>query len=310
MENHSELEKTNGSQQPMTVKSLFNRDDVKLKFQEMLGKRATSFITSVLQIVASNALLTKADPTSIYQAAAVAATLDLPLNNNLGFAYIVPFNSRQPDGSYKQVAQFQLGYRGFIQLAQRSGQFKTISATPIFEGQLIEQNPLTGFVFDFTKKTSETVIGYAAYMELLNGFEKTFYMTVDELKNHGSKYSQTYKRGFGLWKDDFDSMATKTVLKLLLAKFAPLSVDIQRAVITDQSVINDSETLEVSYVDNTDETVIDKEAERVTLMIKDATTIEELNKLRPNITDVNAVLFGDKMEELQNKKENKKTKVA
>ena len=122
----------------LTTKSLFARDDVKAKFQEMLGKRATSFITSVLQIVASNDLLAKADPTSVYQSAAVAATLDLPLNNNLGFAYIVPYNQKQKDGSYKTVAQFQLGYKGFIQLAQRSGQFKTISATPVYEGQLIE----------------------------------------------------------------------------------------------------------------------------------------------------------------------------
>lgn len=237
----------------LTTKSLFARDDVKAKFQEMLGKRATSFITSALQIVASNDLLAKADPTSVYQSAAVAATLDLPLNNNLGFAYIVPYNQKQKDGSYKTVAQFQLGYKGFIQLAQRSGQFKTISATPVYEGQLIEQNPLTGFIFDWKQKKSEKIVGYAAYFHLLNGFEKTFYATVEELKAHGTKYSQTYKKGYGLWKDDFDSMAIKTVLKLLLSKFAPLSVDMQRAVITDQAVINDAETQDVTYVDNMDQ---------------------------------------------------------
>lgn len=296
------IEKTQA--QELTAKSLFNRDDVKQKFQELLGKRATSFITSVLQIVASNELLAKADPASIYHSAAVAATLDLPLNNNLGFAYIVPYNAKQKDGSYKQVAQFQLGYKGFIQLAQRSGQFKTISATPIYEGQLKEQNPLTGFLFDFSEKKSETVIGYAAYMQLLNGFEKTLYMTVEDLKKHGGKYSQTFKKGFGLWKDDFDAMACKTVIKLLLAKFAPLSVDIQRAVITDQSVIHNEDATDITYVDN-DIVEIDKEQERVVLMIQDAKTIDELNAIRPHVTEGQTEMFADKLEELKGKGKSK-----
>src|SRR6478752_1459930 len=102
--------------QQLTTKSLFERPDVKTKFQEILGKRSSSFITSVLQIVASNDLLKKAEPNSIYHSAAVAATLDLPLNNNLGFAYIIPFNDTKNN---KVIAQFQIGYKGFIQLAQR-----------------------------------------------------------------------------------------------------------------------------------------------------------------------------------------------
>jgi recombination protein RecT len=263
----------------LTVKTLFSQDNVRKKFEEMMGKKAQGFITSVLQIVASNNLLANADPMSVYNSAAVAATLDLPLNNNLGFAYIIPFNQKQPDGQYKQVAQFQLGYKGFIQLAQRSGQFKTISATPIYEGQLIEQNPLTGFVFDFTKKKSEIIVGYAAYFQLLNGFEKTLYMSSEQLKSHGSKYSQTFKKGFGLWKDDFDAMAIKTVLKLLLAKFAPLSIEMQRAVISDQAVINNAETEDVTYVDN-EVVEVDKEAERIQLMISDCLTMEDLKALQ------------------------------
>jgi recombination protein RecT len=272
------------TQKTVTTKGFFERPEVKQKFQELLGKRATSFITSVLQISAQNSLLAKADPVSIYQAAAVAATLDLPLNASLGFAYIIPFKSKQPDGSYKDVAQFQIGYKGFIQLAQRSGQFKTISAAPIYEGQLVEQNPLTGFVFDFKQKKSEVVIGYAAHFSLLNGFEKTMYMTVDELKKHGAKFSQTFKKGYGLWKDDFDSMAQKTVIKLLLSKFAPLSVDMQRAVITDQAVIKNADTQDVEYVDH-EVIEIDKEAERMRLMIEDAQTIEELEQLEQHASD-------------------------
>ncbi|MFT3679471.1 MAG: recombinase RecT [Ferruginibacter sp.] len=229
----------------LTTKSLFERDDVKQKFKEMLGKRATSFITSVLQIVSQSDMLAKADPKSVYQAAAVAATLDLPLNQNLGFAYIVPYKDKDKG----QVAQFQLGYKGFIQLAQRSGQFKSIYAAAIYKGQILSEDPLNGYEFDFTKKSDE-LVGYAAKFKLINGYEATLYMSIDQLKKHGTQYSQSFKKGFGLWKDNFDAMASKTVLKLLLSKFAPLSVDMQKAIVADQAVIHDAETEDVTYVDN------------------------------------------------------------
>jgi recombination protein RecT len=278
------------------VKSLFSRDDVKQKFKEMLGQKSTSFITSVLQITAQNSLLAKADPMSIYQSAAVAATLDLPLNNNLGFAYIVPYNDKQRG----QVAQFQMGYKGFIQLAQRSGQFKSIYSSAIYEGQILEANPLDGYKFDFSNKTSDVIIGYAAKFTLINGFEATYYMSIDQLRKHGNQYSQTFKKGFGLWKDNFDAMATKTVLKLLLSKFAPLSVDMQRAVVTDQAIVNDYETEDVTYIDN-EPVVIDKEAERIELMISDATTISELENIKPHIKPNQFDMYEDKLKSIQKK---------
>lgn len=274
--------------QRATVAQFFNQENVRKKFDELMGKNAPAFITSVLQIVSSNELLKEADPVTIYQSAAVAATLNLPLNNSIGFAYIVPYNQKQEDGSYKKVAQFQLGYKGFIQLAQRSGQFKTISAAPIYEGQIAENNPLTGIKFDFTKKDSDVVVGYAAYFKLLNGFEKTQYMTVAELKKHGAKFSQTFKRGFGLWKDDFDSMAQKTVIKLLLSKFAPLSIEMQKAVEFDQAVIDDK-GLPI-YSDN-EVVEIDKEAERIRLMVEDCKTIEELELMQSANPDINIEIF-------------------
>ena len=284
------------------IKSLFSRDDVKHKFQELLGKRATSFITSVLQIAAQNQQLVNADPVSIYQAAAVAATLDLPLNQNLGFAYIIGYYDKKTN---KQVAQFQMGYKGFIQLAQRSGQFKSIYAAPIYEGQIVSEDPLNGYEFDFTKK-GEKVVGYAAKFKLLNGFEATFYMTNEQLEKHGKNFSQTYKKGFGLWKDNFDAMAQKTVLKLLLSKFAPLSVEMQRAVISDQAVIHDADTVDVTYVDNDAETLDDivkaKEEERVTKFIEQATTVNQLNEVKEmDLTAEQANLFSQKMEALNGK---------
>ena len=242
----------------LTVKNLFGKDEVRNKFQELLGKRAPAFITSVLQIVASNDLLAKADPHSVYHSAAVAATLDLPLNNNLGFAYIVPYNQKFKEGDQwksKQVAQFQLGYKGFKQLALRSGQFKTMHSSDVREGELISRNRLTGeIVFKWIENEEERnklkVIGYVNYFELLNGYSQTFYMTVGELRDHGLRYSQTFKNDKGLWKDDFNSMCLKTVTKLNLSKNAPLSVDMQRAITFDQAVINDSETEDVTYIDH------------------------------------------------------------
>lgn len=243
----------------LTAKALFNRDEVKAKFQEMLGKRSTQFITSVLQIVASNDLLAKAEPTSIYQSAAVAATLDLPLNNSLGFAYIVPYNESFKDdfGNWnkKVVAQFQIGYKGFKQLGLRSGQFLLLNATDVREGEIIKHDRLTGeMAFKWVENEDEReklpIVGYVSYFKLLNGFTQTLYMTVKKLHKHAKQYSQTFKLDKGRWKDDFHNMALKTVIKLNLSKNAPLSVEMQKALIFDQAVINDADTMDVTYADN------------------------------------------------------------
>lgn len=297
----------NGGSTQLSVKSLFGKDEVKKKFQEMLGKKAQGFISSVLQIVAQNQLLANADPNTVLQSAAMAATLDLPLNNNLGFAYIIPYNQNFKDEKgvwqSRQVAQFQIGYKGFIQLAQRSGLFKTLSSTPVLDGQITQNNPLTGFEFDFTTKNNDKVIGYAAYFKLINGFEKTLYMTVEDIKKHGGKYSKSFKTANGLWNTDFDAMATKTVLKLLISKFAPMTIDIQKAVVTDQALINNAETEDITYIDNDAEIApINKENERVMLMIGDCTTVDELKSIEPNVPDDLLDLFNNKMDTLKEAK--------
>ena len=282
----------------LSTKEYFSQDGVKNKFNELLGKRSASFITSVLQIVSQNEMLSRCDPQSVFQSAAVAATLDLPINNNLGFAYIVPYKQRDKQGNYVDVAQFQMGYKGFIQLCLRSGQFKTISATPIYEGQLVSKDPLRGFEFDFNV-SSEKVIGYASYFSLINGFEKTFYMPIEKLEDHGKKFSQTFKKGFGLWKDDFEGMAMKTVLKLLLSKFAPMSIEMQKAVISDQAVIVDYNDDSIEYVDNKP-IEVDKEGERIELLINQANTIEQLKELKQHVKSGQKDLFETKMKEVGN----------
>jgi recombination protein RecT len=289
----------------LTVKTLFAKDEVRQKFAEMLGKKAQGFITSVLQIVASNKTLSKADPHSIYHAAAVAATLDLPINNNLGFAYIVPYKAKQDDGTYKDVAQFQMGYKGFIQLSQRSGQFRTLNSTDVRMGEIKAHNRLTdevefAWVEDQAERLKLPIIAYVAYFKLLNGFEKIKLMYMDEVKKHGAKYSKTFTNKFGLWTTDFDGMAHKTVMKLLLSKNAPLSIEMQKAIVTDQAVINDSETEDVTYVDH-EEVAVDKEAERIALMIQDAKTEADLDEIYEHVGDGQMDLFLQKKEMLTTK---------
>ena len=263
----------------LTVRNLFGRDEVRAKFQEMLGKRAPAFITSVLQIVASNSLLSKADPNSVYHSAAVAATLDLPLSNALGFAYIVPYNQSYQDekGAWKkkQVAQFQLGYKGVKQLALRSGQFKIINATDVREGELKKRDRKTGYIeFDWIQdevaRKATPIVGYLSYFELLNGYSQTFYMSISDLTDHGKRYSQTFKAGKGLWVDDFDSMCMKTVSKLNLSKNAPLSIELQKAITFDQAVVNDADTEDVTYVDNTPSQIEEVTPESLQLILDES----------------------------------------
>ena len=132
----------------------------------------------------------------------------------------------------------------------RSGQFRTISEAVIYEGELVSANPLTGFEFDFTKrKENAKVVGYASFFELLNGFKSTFYMSEEQILAHAKKYSKTFEYATSSWKTNKEGMALKTVTKLNINKYAPLSVEMQKAAIADQAVIKDAETLDVIYED-------------------------------------------------------------
>ena len=224
----------------VSVQSYVQNVNVISRVENLLKDRTPQFITSLLSLVNSNEQLSRCNPQSVLNAAMTAASLNLPINSNLGFAYVIP---------YKDKAQFQMGYKGFIQLAQRSGQYKTIAATEVYEGQLVDENPLYGNTYDWSAKKSNKVIGYVALFVLLNGFEKTLYMTKDEMEKHAKEYSQSYKNNKGFWMEDFNAMAKKTVIKLLLSKFGQLSTEMQKAIKYDQAVINDSID-DIDYVDN------------------------------------------------------------
>lgn len=275
------------------AKDFFAKPMVQEKLKELVGKNAPAFATSVLQIVNSNSMLVNADPQTIFSAACMAATLNLPINNNLGFAYIVPFKNNKEN---KIEAQFQLGYKGYIQLAQRSGQFSRIAATPVYNGQLISENPLLGYEFDWSIKPSGEPIGYVAFFKLINGFTAELYMSKEEVMKHANKYSQTAKKGFGVWKDQFEAMALKTVLKLLLSKQAPLSIDMQKAQMADQAIIRDVDKDEFDYIDH-QESIADLEAPKPTL--NDDEFDAALEQLNANAIDKAYILDGYSLTDAQ-----------
>ena len=215
-----------------TIQKLVKDDGFQKEAEKMLGKGSTQFLSSVLTLANSDPKISGLDPVKLYNTCLMAAALKLPFNNNLGHAYIVPYGGEP---------QLQIGWKGFVQLAQRSGLFKTINVSDVREGEIMEYDRLSGeltfaWIQDDNERRGKKVIGYIAYFKLLNGFEKSLYMTVRELEEHAGKYSQTFKRKFGVWVDNFEAMASKTVVKLLLNKFAPLSLDsdLARAIEIDQ----------------------------------------------------------------------------
>lgn len=236
---------------PKSIKAYVSDSKIRQKFEEILGKKAQGFLASVMQ-VANQPHLKNAVPATVVNAAMMAATLDLPINSNLGFAYIVPYKRKWKEGNQwkeSNEAQFQMGYKGFIQLAQRSGQFSRIAATPVYEGQLVSANPLLGYEFDWTIENKGEAIGYVAFFKLLNGFTAELYMSKAEILKHAGKYSQSFKYG-GVWKDNFEAMALKTVTKLLLSKQAPLSIEMQTAQLADQAIVHDVATNDFEYIDH------------------------------------------------------------
>ena len=243
------------------LKQTLDAPSVKAKFESMLGKRAPQFMTSITTVVQNNALLQKADVNSIVMGAAVAASMDLPLHPSLGYAALVPFNSKE--GCF---AQLQVMVKGLTELALRSGQIQSLIVETVYNGQLVKKNKFKGeYEFDEDSKTSDEIIGFMAYLRLSNGFEKYEYMTVDEIKAHAGKFSQTYKRGFGVWKDHFEEMAKKTVLRRLLTRWAPKSLEMQMGLTFDQSVvkgnINNVDAAAAMYTDNKDVVVASETVE-------------------------------------------------
>lgn len=234
--------------------------------ESVLADKKASFVNNLTALVANNANLQACEPITLMYAGIKATALDLPLDPNLGFAYVIPFKNNKVG---KTEAQFQLGYRGYIQLAIRSGQFKTLNVTDIREGEMRTCNLLTGEIEFNAQPDRERlqIVGYAAYFRLTNGFEKTLYITKGEMEAHAKRYSQTYSARNeyvaknSKWATDFDAMAKKTAIKLLLSKFAPLSIDMQNAVKADQAVIDGENSYRYADNQSVDEVVTEEIAE-------------------------------------------------
>ncbi|MGG6822175.1 UNVERIFIED_CONTAM: recombinase RecT [Streptococcus canis] len=205
-----------------THKQFFNAPTIQKAFDDVWKGAGTQFAVSILSVLQGSQSLKSASNESIYAAAMKAAVLNLPIEPSLGRAYLVP---------YKGQAQFQLGYKGLVELAQRSGQYKNINAGIVYKSQLISYNPLfEELILDFSKPQDE-IVGYFAAFKLLNGFEKVSFWTVEKVTAHGKKFSKSFASG--PWKTDFDAMAQKTILKDILSKYGPLSVEMQKAIEED-----------------------------------------------------------------------------
>ena len=213
----------------------------------VLGNKKDQFVTTLISAVANNENLQTCEPMSLMYTAMKATALGLPIDPNLGYAAMIPFKDGK---SGKTLCQFQVQRDGWVELLMRTGQVKFVANEVVYEGQLVKKNKFTGeYVFDEDAKKSDKVIGYMAYIRLNNGFEKTVYWTVEECRAHALRYSQTFKKGYGVWKENFDAMCLKTVLKHLIKKYAPKSVEVLSAITDDQTVANEDGGS--TYADNT-----------------------------------------------------------
>jgi recombination protein RecT len=216
------------------LKRSIEAPSVQEQFRNALADNSGTFVASVIDLYNGDTYLQNCDPNQVIVECLKAAVLKLPINKALGFAYIVPYKKGNAS-----VPQFQIGYKGLIQLAMRTGQYKTINADKVYEGEIRTVNKLTGEIDFSGVKKSENVVGYFAYFELLNGFSKTLYMTKEKVVLHAQKYSKSYNSEYSPWKTEFDAMATKTVVRNLLSHYGFLSVEMASAMETDNDEVAD-----------------------------------------------------------------------
>lgn len=233
--------------------AIISSDDYKRMINNTLGdpKKAARFVTAITSAVATNPELQKCDPSTIVSAGLLGEGLNLSPSPQLGQYYLVPFKDRKNN---RTVCQFQLGYKGYIQLAIRSGQYKKLNVLPIKQGELISFNPLeediqVQLIDDEVERENAPTIGYYAMFEYTNGFKKAMYWSREKMESHAEKYSMGYKakKGFTFWEKDFDAMACKTMLRQLISKWGIMSIEMEKAIESDMGVISENGTAD--YVD-------------------------------------------------------------
>ena len=283
------------AQQNITAfKKLVDGNYVQTQLKQVLKDNAGTFATSLMEVYTNDKQLQSCEPKLVVQEAIKAASLKLPLNKQLGYGYVVVYNNWDKTTRTKiPTPTLVIGYKGYIQLAMRTGQYRNINAGVVYDGELRHTDKLTGAVDLNGEKRSEKVVGYFAHFELINGFAKTLYMTIEEMANYALKYAPTFKgqnppkfdelvdmaqlqsqngpvQGQVGWKGDFNAMATKTVLRRLLSKFGFLSIEMMNALAEDEpttiaaETIRDEENNEPRPVIDASSMVQEAEVEEVT----------------------------------------------
>lgn len=245
-----------------TFSTFLTSDAVKTKVNQMIaGPAGNKFITSLISLVSNNPAIAECEHSTILSSALLGESLKLSPSPQLGQFYIVPFNDNK---NGRKVAQFQIGYKGYIQLAMRSGQYRDLDVIEVRQGEYKGKDPFTGkprieFIEDDRERLSLPIVGYFAYFELLNGFRKSIYWTREKMEQHALTYSQAYKtdvkKGWKMsfWSKDFDAMAFKTLLRQLISKWGIMSIDFQTAVTHDMGIIDDNGN--ANFVDNSSEDI-------------------------------------------------------
>jgi len=215
---------------PATMRDAIDRPDIQSRIKARLGSKAGTFMTSILDLTGEDKSLAMCDPTLVIKECLKAAALDLPVNKNLGFAYVIP---RKEHGVMKPG--FQIGYKGFIQLAIRTGQYKHLNAGVVYEGETMVVDRIRGTLTVEGEATSEKPTGYFCYMELINGFEKAIGWSVEKVMDHGKKFSKSFTSDYSPWKTNTEAMCLKTMILQLVPKYGPMTVEMADALSQDRS---------------------------------------------------------------------------
>lgn len=237
------------------LKAVLNAESVQQQFKNALQENTGAFVASIIDLYSSDTYLQRCDPNKVVMEALKAATLKLPINKQLGFAYIVPYKKNNV-----QIPQFQLGYKGYIQLAMRTDQYRFLNAGVVYEGVSVKHNALTGELSFEGEPKNEKAQGYFAYMELLNGFSKSVYMATADVLAHAKRYSPSFKSEASAWKTNFDEMAQKTVIRKLLSHYGFLSTEMMTA-LTNDGDFNEESGVAEEIANEANAEIIDIEAE-------------------------------------------------
>jgi recombination protein RecT len=244
----------------------------------VLGEKKQTFVSNMVALVSSNKALSECDPSTIMFSCLKATALGLAIDPSLGLAWVLPYRDNKNNTT---VATFQLGAKAYTQLALRTAQYKKINVRDVREGEIVGEDFVSGEMqFKKLEKDREKapIVGYVAMFELINGFSKQLYMSIEEIDAHAKRFSQTYRKGYGLWadKDMRPKMAEKTVLKLLLSKWGVLSVEMEQAIKSDSAVLGENNS--VRYVDNEEDAINLEKAADVAKKFEDFDNAEENKK--------------------------------